>query len=45
MGAGPDAAARIAGNLRCWWISARMLAHTAMPNRFFDEMGLPRLGA
>ena len=45
MGANPDAAARIAGNLRCWWINARMLAHSIMPNRFFDELGLPRLGA
>jgi len=45
MGANPDAAARIAGNLRSWWVNARMLAHTIMPNRFFDELGLARLGA
>ena len=37
-------AARIAGNLRSYWRNARMLANTIMPNRFFDELGLPRLG-
>ena len=45
MGANPNAAARIAGNLRCWWLNARMLANSVMPNRFFDDLGLPRLGA
>jgi group II intron reverse transcriptase/maturase len=44
MGASPNAAARIAGNLRSYWRNARMLANTIMPNRFFDELGLPRLG-
>ena len=44
MGASPNAAARIAGNLRSYWRNARMIAHTIMPNRFFDELGLPRLG-
>lgn len=45
MGANPNAAARIAGNLRCWWLNARMLANSIMPNRFFDDLGLPRLDA
>ena len=44
MGASPCTAARIAGNLRSYWRNARMLANTIMPNRFFDELGLPRLG-
>ena len=44
MGASPSTAARIAGNLRSYWRNARMLANTIMPNRFFDELGLPRLG-
>ena len=43
MGAPPITAARIAANLRSFWRNARMLAHTIMPNRFFDELGLPRL--
>ena len=44
MGASPSTAARIAGNLRSYWRNARLLANTIMPNRFFDELGLPRLG-
>jgi hypothetical protein len=36
-------AARIAANLRRFWKNAKMLAHTIMPNRFFDKLGLPRL--
>ena len=43
MGASPVSAARIAANLRSYWHNARMLAHTIMPNRFFDNLGLPRL--
>jgi group II intron reverse transcriptase/maturase len=45
MGAHPEIARRIAANLRCWWINARKSAHSIMPNRFFDELGLPRLAA
>ncbi|MEK7317349.1 MAG: group II intron reverse transcriptase/maturase [Candidatus Eisenbacteria bacterium] len=45
MGANPDQAAQIASGLRRWWLNARMLANSIMPNRFFDELGLPRLGA
>ena len=44
MGASPTVAAGIAGNLRSYWANSMMLAHTIMPNRFFDELGLPRLG-
>ena len=44
MGAPPPTAARIAGNLRSYWRNARLLVNTIMPNRFFDELGLPRLG-
>ena len=43
MGASPEVARRIAGNLRRWWLNARMFANRLMPNRFFDEMRLPRL--
>jgi RNA-directed DNA polymerase len=43
MGATPLTAARIAANLRRFWKNAKMLAHTIMPNRFFDKLGLPRL--
>jgi len=40
-----ELAARIAGNTRRWWKNAAMGLHVALPNRLFDQMGLPRLGA
>jgi RNA-directed DNA polymerase len=43
MGASPRVAVTIAANLRSWWENARNLANSIMPNRFFDEQGLPRL--
>jgi RNA-directed DNA polymerase len=45
MGAAPAGAAKIAGGLRRWWANARLLANSIMPNRVFDELGLPRLDA
>ena len=44
-GLNPDLAARIAANTRRWWKNAAMGLHVALPNRLFDQMGLPRLGA
>ncbi len=44
-GLNPDLAARIARNTRRWWKNAAMALHIALPNRLFDQMGLPRLGA
>ena len=38
----PTSAARIARNLRRWWHNS-MLANVAFPNRYYDELGLPRL--
>jgi len=40
-----DAAARVAGNARSWWRNSRMLLNVALPIRFFDELGLPRLAS
>jgi group II intron reverse transcriptase/maturase len=40
-----DLAAQIAANTRRWWKNAAMALHIALPNRWFDQMGLPRLGA
>jgi group II intron reverse transcriptase/maturase len=45
MGASPFVAAQVAGTVRSYWRTSRMLANTIMPNRFFDEMGLPHLAA
>jgi RNA-directed DNA polymerase len=44
LGLSRDAAAKVAGNLRRWWRNARYAVNIAMPNRFFDELGVPRLG-
>jgi len=44
-GVGPDLAAQVAANTRCWWRNSAMAIHLALPNRLFDELGLPRLGA
>lgn len=38
-------AAQIAANTRRWWKNAAMGLHIALPNRLFDQLGLPRLGA
>jgi RNA-directed DNA polymerase len=44
-GLSADGAARVAGNARRWWSNSRMLLNVALPNRFFDELGLPRLAS
>ena len=38
-------ATRVAGNSRRWWRNSAMLLNVAMPNAFFDTLGVPRLGA
>jgi group II intron reverse transcriptase/maturase len=35
----------VAANARRWWKNSALYLHTALPNRFFDELGLPRLAA
>jgi len=42
-GASEHVAARVAANTRRWWRNSAMLLNTALPNRFFDEMGVPQL--
>lgn len=44
-GASKDLAARVAGNARRWWRNSAMGLHIALPNRLFDELGVPRLAA
>jgi group II intron reverse transcriptase/maturase len=36
-------AARVAANARRWWKNAGMLIHIALPNAYFDALGVPRL--
>lgn len=37
------AAARVAGNGRRWWRSSAMTINIALPNKLFDQLGVPRL--
>jgi group II intron reverse transcriptase/maturase len=38
-------ARRVAANGRRWWKNSGMLINVAFPIRYFDELGVPRLGA
>ena len=38
-------AAKVAGNLRSWWRNSHMALNFALPPRYFDKLGLPRLDA
>ncbi len=40
-----EAARQIAANSRRWWRNSRYLLNAALPIRFFDQLGLPRLAA
>ena len=42
-GAPEDVAARVAANTRRWWRNSAMLLNSALPNKIFDELGVPRL--
>jgi group II intron reverse transcriptase/maturase len=43
-GASEHTAAIIAANARRWWKNSAKLLNTVFPNRYFDGLGLPRLG-
>jgi RNA-directed DNA polymerase len=42
-GMSSDAASRVAVNSRRWWHNSAMALHIALPNRLFDQLGVPRL--
>ncbi|MDQ2084432.1 group II intron reverse transcriptase/maturase [Xanthobacteraceae bacterium Astr-EGSB] len=42
-GMSPDVARRVAANSRRWWHNSAMALHIALPNRLFDQLGVPRL--
>ncbi len=44
-GLSPHAAAIVAVNGRRWWKNSGMTIHIALPNSYFDELGVPRLAA
>jgi group II intron reverse transcriptase/maturase len=43
-GVSESTAAYVAANARRWWKNSAMRLHVALPNRYFDGLGLPRLG-
>ncbi len=40
-----DVAVRVAGNARRWWKNSAKAIHIALPNKLFDQLGVPRLAA
>lgn len=44
-GVSKDHAAQIAGNARRWWYNSSRLLNRALPIRYFDQLGIPRLAA
>jgi RNA-directed DNA polymerase len=44
-GVSEDHAAIIAGNARRWWYNSSRLLNRALSNRYFDQLGIPRLAA
>ena len=42
-GMSEDAAEVVAVNCRRWWMNSGRIIHVALPNRYFDQLGLPRL--
>jgi RNA-directed DNA polymerase len=44
-GVSEDHAAIIAGNGRRWWHNSSRLLNRALPTRYFDQLGIPRLAA
>jgi len=44
-GQSSDVAAMVAANCRRWWHNSAKAIHIALPNRYFDELGVPRLAA
>jgi group II intron reverse transcriptase/maturase len=42
-GAPSYTAARVAANARRWWLNSARMLNSVLTNRFFDELGVPRL--
>ena len=43
LGAAEDVARKVAANSRRWWKNSAKLLNTALPNSYYDRMGVPRL--
>jgi len=44
-GMSPLAAAQVAANARRWWRNSAMAIHVALPNQYFEGLGVPRLAS
>jgi hypothetical protein len=44
-GMSAGSAATVARNAQRWWHNSAMKIHIALPNAYFDKLGLPRLAA
>jgi hypothetical protein len=42
-GMSPRTAAQVAAGGRCWWKNSHLAINIALPNRYFDKLGVPRL--
>ena len=42
-GMSEQTAAKVAANTRRWWANSKVAIHIALPNRYFDGLGVPRL--
>ena len=45
LGANEDVARQVARNTRSWWWNSAKLLNTALPNSYYDRIGVPRLAA
>jgi RNA-directed DNA polymerase len=45
LGATDDVARHVAANSRRWWKNSAKLLNVALPNKYYDRMGVPRLAA
>lgn len=43
LGAAEDVARQVAANSRRWWKNSAKLLNTALPNSYYDRVGVPRL--
>jgi len=44
-GVSPWLARKVAATVRCWWRTSAKALNNALPNTYFDELGVPRLAS
>jgi RNA-directed DNA polymerase len=45
LGVAEDVARKVAANSRRWWKNSSRMLNTALPNSYYDRMGIPRLAS